>query len=107
MTQHAVGFPGQYPFTRGIHANMYRGKLWTMRQFSGFGTPKETNERYHFLMKEGQMGLSVAYDMPTLMGYDPGHPFAEGEVGKYEDNDRGEGANREGQKKNEGRTEEG
>ncbi len=77
-----LGFPGQYPFTRGIHANMYRGKLWTMRQFSGFGTPKETNERYHFLMKEGQMGLSVAYDMPTLMGYDPGHPFAEGEVGK-------------------------
>lgn len=77
-----LGFPGQYPFTRGIHANMYRGKLWTMRQFSGFGTPKETNERYHFLMKEGQMGLSVAYDMPTLMGYDPGHSFSEGEVGK-------------------------
>ena len=63
-----ISFPGQYPYTRGIHANMYRGKLWTMRQFSGFGTPKETNERYHFLMKEGQMGLSVAYDMPTLMG---------------------------------------
>lgn len=77
-----LGFPGQYPFTRGVHANMYRGKLWTMRQFSGFGTPRETNERYHFLLKEGQMGLSVAYDMPTLMGYDPGHPFADGEVGK-------------------------
>ena len=77
-----IGFPGQYPYTRGIHANMYRGKLWTMRQFSGFGTPKETNQRYHFLMKEGQMGLSVAYDMPTLMGYDADHPFSEGEVGR-------------------------
>lgn len=77
-----IGFPGQYPFTRGIHANMYRGKLWTMRQFSGFGTPEETNERYHFLMKEGQMGLSVAYDMPTLMGYDADHPYSEGEVGR-------------------------
>lgn len=77
-----LGFPGQFPFTRGVHPNLYRGKLWTMRQFSGFGTPKETNERFHFLMKQGQMGLSVAYDMPTLMGYDPGHPFAIGEVGK-------------------------
>ncbi len=77
-----LGFPGQFPFTRGIHANMYRGKLWTMRQFSGFGTPKETNERYHYLLKGGQTGLSVAYDMPTLMGYDPDHPFAAGEVGK-------------------------
>ncbi|MEE2876960.1 MAG: methylmalonyl-CoA mutase family protein [Candidatus Neomarinimicrobiota bacterium] len=77
-----IGFPGQYPYTRGIHADMYRGKLWTMRQFSGFGTPKETNQRYHFLMKEGQMGLSVAYDMPTLMGYDADHPFSEGEVGR-------------------------
>ena len=77
-----IGFPGQYPYTRGIHADMYRGKLWTMRQFSGFGTPKETNQRYHFLMKEGQMGLSVAYDMPTLMGYDADHPYSEGEVGR-------------------------
>ena len=77
-----ISSPGQYPYTRGIHANMYRGKLWTMRQFSGFGTPKETNERYHFLMKEGQMGLSVAYDMPTLMGYDADHPISEGEVGR-------------------------
>ena len=77
-----ISFPGQYPYTRGIHANMYRGKLWTMRQFSGFGTPRETNERYHFLMREGQMGLSIAYDMPTLMGYDPDHPFSEGEVGR-------------------------
>ena len=77
-----LGFPGQYPYTRGIHANMYRGKLWTMRQFSGFGTPEETNERYHYLLEHGQTGLSVAYDMPTLMGYDPDHPFAVGEVGK-------------------------
>ncbi len=77
-----LGFPGQYPYTRGVHPNLFRGKLWTMRQFSGFGTPNETNERFHFLLKQGQMGLSVAYDMPTLMGYDPGHPFALGEVGK-------------------------
>lgn len=77
-----LGFPGQYPFTRGVHANMYRGKLWTMRQFAGFGTPQETNERYHFLLTQGQTGLSVAFDMPTLMGYDPGHDFALGEVGK-------------------------
>tara|TARA_B100000315_G_scaffold260817_1_gene325765 strand:- start:6087 stop:7745 length:1659 start_codon:yes stop_codon:yes gene_type:complete len=77
-----LGFPGQYPYTRGIHANMYRGKLWTMRQFSGFGTPKETNERFLFLLEEGQTGLSVAYDMPTLMGYDPGDPLSAGEVGK-------------------------
>ncbi len=77
-----LGFPSQYPYTRGVHANMYRGKLWTMRQFSGFGTPRETNERYHFLLKSGQTGLSVAYDMPTLMGYDPNHAFSLGEVGK-------------------------
>ncbi len=77
-----LGFPGQYPYTRGIHANMYRGKLWTMRQFAGFGTPEETNERYHYLLSHGQTGLSVAYDMPTLMGYDPDHPFSAGEVGK-------------------------
>jgi len=77
-----LGFPGQYPFTRGVHANMYRGKLWTMRQFAGFGTPQETNKRYHFLLSQGQTGLSVAFDMPTLMGYDPGHDFALGEVGK-------------------------
>jgi methylmalonyl-CoA mutase N-terminal domain/subunit len=77
-----LGFPGQFPYTRGIHANMYRGKLWTMRQFAGFGTPDETNERYHYLLNHGQTGLSVAYDMPTLMGYDPDHPYAAGEVGK-------------------------
>ena len=77
-----IGFPGQYPYTRGIHANMYRGKLWTMRQFSGFGTPEETNKRYQFLLNQGQTGLSVAYDMPTLMGYDADDPMAAGEVGK-------------------------
>ena len=77
-----LGFPGQYPYTRGVHANMYRGKLWTMRQFSGFGTPEESNKRYHYLLKQGQTGLSIAYDMPTLMGYDPDHPISLGEVGK-------------------------
>ena len=77
-----ISFPGQFPYTRGIHSNMYRGRLWTMRQFSGFGTPEETNERYHKLMENGQTGLSVAYDMPTLMGYDPDHPWSLGEVGK-------------------------
>src|SRR5208283_3258688 len=64
---------GEFPYTRGIHADMYRGKLWTMRQFSGFATPEETNRRYHYLLGQGQTGLSVAFDLPTLMGYDPGH----------------------------------
>ena len=77
-----LGFPGEYPYTRGIHPNLYRGRLWTMRQFSGFGTPQKTNERFHFLLNQGQTGLSVAYDMPTLMGYDPDHPISAGEVGK-------------------------
>ena len=76
-----LGFPGQYPYTRGIHPNLYRGKLWTMRQFAGFGSPKETNDRFKFLLKNGQTGLSVAFDMPTLMGYDPNHEFSIGEVG--------------------------
>ena len=75
-------FPGQYPYTRGIHANLYRGKLWTMRQFAGFGSPEETNKRFKFLLEQGQTGLSVAYDMPTLMGYDSDHPISIGEVGK-------------------------
>ena len=65
-----IGYPGEYPYTRGVHASMYRGRLWTMRQFSGFGTAKQTNERYHYLLKRGQTGLSVAFDLPTLMGYD-------------------------------------
>ena len=77
-----IGFPGQFPFTRGIHSNLYRGRLWTMRQFAGFGTPEETNERFKNLLKKGQTGLSVAYDMPTLMGYDPDHSYSQGEVGK-------------------------
>ncbi len=77
-----LGEPGRYPFTRGIHQTMHRGRLWTMRQFSGFGTAADTNARYHFLLDRGQTGLSVAFDFPTLMGYDSDHPRAEGEVGK-------------------------
>jgi len=74
--------PGEFPYTRGIHRDMYRGKLWTMRQFSGFATPEETNRRYHYLLQQGQTGLSVAFDLPTLMGYDADHALSEGEVGK-------------------------
>jgi methylmalonyl-CoA mutase N-terminal domain/subunit len=76
-----LGFPGEFPFTRGPHTTMYREKLWTMRQFSGFGTPRDSNRRYHFLLDRGQTGLSVAFDMPTIMGYDSDHPRAHGEVG--------------------------
>ncbi|HTS89558.1 MAG TPA: methylmalonyl-CoA mutase family protein [Gemmatimonadales bacterium] len=76
------GLPGSFPFLRGIHPTMYRGKLWTMRQFAGFGMASDTNERYKFLLARGQTGLSVAFDFPTLMGYDSDHPRAEGEVGK-------------------------
>jgi methylmalonyl-CoA mutase, N-terminal domain len=74
--------PGQFPYTRGIHETMYRGRLWTMRQFSGFATPEETNARYRYLLSQGQNGLSVAFDLPTLMGYDSDHPNSLGEVGK-------------------------
>ena len=77
-----LSFPGQYPFTRGVQANVYRGRLWTMRQFSGFATAKESNERYKFLLSKGQTGLSVAFDMPTIMGYDSDHPRSLGEVGR-------------------------
>ncbi len=77
-----LGVPGEFPFTRGIHPTMYRGKLWTKRQFAGFGTAEDTNRRYTFLLEHGQTGLSVAFDFPTLMGYDSDHPRAEGEVGK-------------------------
>ncbi|MGH9468229.1 MAG: methylmalonyl-CoA mutase family protein [Terriglobales bacterium] len=77
-----VGEPGQPPYVRGIHSTGYRGKLWTMRQFSGFATPEETNERYRYLLAQGQTGLSVAFDLPTLMGYDSDHAMAAGEVGK-------------------------
>ena len=76
------GEPGQFPYTRGIHPTMYRGRLWTMRQFSGFATPEETNRRYLYLLEQGQTGLSVAFDLPTLMGYDADHAMAAGEVGK-------------------------
>ncbi|HWP60683.1 MAG TPA: methylmalonyl-CoA mutase family protein [Candidatus Acidoferrales bacterium] len=77
-----LGLPGQFPFTRGVYRTMYRGRLWTMRQFAGFGTAQETNERYRYLLERGNTGLSVAFDMPTLMGYDSDHPRAKGEVGK-------------------------
>ncbi len=77
-----LAYPGEFPYTRGIHAGGYRDRLWTMRQFAGFGNAKQTNERYHFLLSQGQMGLSVAFDMPTLMGYDSDAPQALGEVGK-------------------------
>jgi methylmalonyl-CoA mutase N-terminal domain/subunit len=77
-----LGEPGRFPYTRGIHESMYRGRLWTMRQFSGFATPEETNRRYHYLLEQGQTGLSVAFDLPTLMGYDSDHMLADGEVGK-------------------------
>ena len=77
-----IGFPGEFPYTRGVHYTMYRGKPWTMRQFSGMGTARQTNERYHYLLREGQTGLSVAFDLPTLMGYDSDHERSHGEVGK-------------------------
>src|SRR5437773_5705387 len=77
-----LGYPGHYPFTRGVYPSMYRGRLWTMRQFAGFGSPEETNRRYKFLLKQGQGGLSVAFDMPTLMGRDSDDPHSEGEVGR-------------------------
>jgi methylmalonyl-CoA mutase, N-terminal domain len=77
-----LGWPGVYPYTRGVYPSMYRGKLWTMRQFAGFGTPEETNVRFRYLLEHGQTGLSTAFDMPTLMGYDSDHPKALGEVGR-------------------------
>ena len=76
------GSPGEFPFTRGVYPSMYRGRLWTMRQFAGFGTAAETNERFRYLLEHGQTGLSTAFDMPTLMGYDSDHPRSEGEVGR-------------------------
>lgn len=76
-----IGFPGEYPYTRGIHSNGYRGKIWTMRQFAGFGTPEDTNQRFHYLLDHGQTGLSVAFDLPTLMGWDADAPLSDGEVG--------------------------
>lgn len=80
--EHKLGYPGEFPFTRGVQSTMYRGKLWTMRQFAGFGTPEDTNTRFHYLLSHGQTGLSTAFDMPTLMGYDADHEMSEGEVGR-------------------------
>ena len=77
-----IGFPGEFPFTRGVHPTMYRGRLWTMRMFSGFGSAEESNKRYKYLLDHGETGLSVAFDYPTLYGRDTDHPLAEGEFGK-------------------------
>jgi len=77
-----LGYPGGYPFTRGVQANMYRGRIWTIRQYAGFGTAEETNQRYRYLLEQGQTGLSIAFDLPTQIGYDSDHPLARGEVGK-------------------------
>src|SRR5204863_7058399 len=78
----ALGFPGEYPFTRGIQPTMYRGRLWSMRQYAGFATAEESNARYRYLLGHGVSGLSVAFDLPTQMGYDSDHALAAGEVGK-------------------------
>src|SRR3954452_9863993 len=77
-----IGLPGQYPFTRGVYPSMYRGRLWTMRQFAGFGTAEETNKRFHYLLEHGQTGLSTAFDMPSLMGHDSDSALSLGEVGR-------------------------
>ena len=77
-----VGYPGEFPYTRGVQPNMYRGRLWTMRQYAGFASPEESNRRYRYLLEEGQTGLSVAFDLPTQMGYDSDHPLASGEIGR-------------------------
>jgi len=77
-----LGRPGEYPYTRGLHPEMYRARLWTMRQFAGFGSAEQTNQRFHYLLSHGMTGLSTAFDMPTLMGYDADHPRALGEVGR-------------------------
>ena len=76
------GLPGEYPYLRGVHASGYRGRLWTMRMFAGFGLPEETNARFKFLLEQGQTGLSVAFDLPTQIGYDSDHALARGEVGR-------------------------
>ena len=80
--EHALGFPGEFPYTRGIYPSMYRGRFWTMRQYAGFGSAVESNKRYSYLLSRGQMGLSVAFDLPTQIGMDSDHPLALGEVGK-------------------------
>src|SRR6476659_4947784 len=80
--EHDLGSPGEFPYTRGIYPNMYRGRLWTMRQYAGYATAEESNKRYRYLLANGTTGLSVAFDLPTQMGYDADHLLAEGEVGK-------------------------
>src|SRR5919198_5731427 len=77
-----IGYPGEHPFTRSVYPSMYRGRMWTMRQFAGFGTAEETNERFRYLLDHGQTGLSTAFDMPSLMGHDSDHPMSLGEVGR-------------------------
>ena len=77
-----IGYPGEYPFTRGVYPTMYRGRFWTMRQYAGFGDAKQSNERYRYLLENGQTGLSVAFDLPTQIGYDSDDPICDGEVGK-------------------------
>src|SRR5881296_1497313 len=80
--EEALGYPGEFPYTRGIYPTMYRGRLWTTRQYAGFGAAAESNRRYRYLLSQGTTGLSVAFDLPTQMGYDPDDPFVRGEVGK-------------------------
>src|SRR5438045_8904211 len=80
--EHDLGAPGEFPYTRGVYRNMYRGRLWTMRQFAGFGAAEDTNLRFKYLLERGQTGLSVAFDYPTLFGYDSDHPLSYGEVGR-------------------------
>ncbi|HET7842138.1 MAG TPA: methylmalonyl-CoA mutase family protein, partial [Terriglobia bacterium] len=81
-TERDLSYPGEFPFTRGIYPTMYRGRLWTMRQYAGFGSALESNRRYRYLLAQGQTGLSVAFDLPTQIGMDSDHPLAQGEVGK-------------------------
>ena len=78
----SCGYPGEYPYTRGIQPSMYRGRLWTMRQYSGFASAEHSNQRFRYLLEQGQTGLSIAFDLPTQMGYNSDHPLAKGEVGK-------------------------
>src|SRR5436190_1985500 len=82
VRQQTTEEPGEFPYTRGVQPDMYRGKLWTMRQYAGFSTAEESNKRYHYLLSQGVSGLSVAFDLPTQIGYDSDHPLADGEVGK-------------------------
>ena len=77
-----IGFPGEFPYTRGVQPSAYRGRVWTMRQYSGYATAEDTNRRFRYLLEQGQTGLSVAFDLPTQIGYDSDHPLAKGEVGK-------------------------